>query len=116
MTGAGELRETIGFFERPAARDSWGNSQGEFPSSPAFQRRAKIAPRFSGEPVLAARLAGQETAAITVRRCAAVLAVDTSWRIKDMRSGKIWEIKSGPVDPDGGRQWLEFLCQSGVAA
>ena len=43
------------------------------------------------------------------------LQVDTSWRIKNMRDGTIWEIKSGPVDPDNDRQWLEFMCQTGVA-
>ncbi|WP_433994917.1 hypothetical protein [Bradyrhizobium japonicum] len=32
-----------------------------------------------------------------------------------MRDGTIWNIRSGPVDPDDGRMWLEFLCQSGVA-
>lgn len=115
MSGAGGLRDRLGFFRRPTARDSYGNSRGEFPADPTFEIRARVEARFSGEPVIAARLAGQETATITVRRCAATLEVDASWRIKNMRDGKIWQIKSGPVDPDGGRQWLEFLCQAGIA-
>lgn len=115
MPHAGQLRAKVGFFQRPAGRDPYGNSRGEFPAEPEFEVRASVQAKFSGEAVQASRLAGRQVATITVRRNALTAAVDPTWRIKDMIDGTIWEIKSGPVDPDGGRAWLEFLCQSGVA-
>lgn len=115
MTSAGDLRHRVGFFVRPVTSDGHGNVEGEFPADPAFECAAGVATKFGGETVLAARLQGQQIATITVRRSAAVLAVTTDWRIQDMRDGTIWNIRSGPVDPDDGRMWLEFLCQSGVA-
>lgn len=116
MTTAGELRHQIGFFRRPVTSDGYGNNEGEYPAEPEFECRAKVAVKFGGETVLAARLAGQQTATITVRQHALTRTVTTEWQARDMRDGTIWQIKSGPVDPDDGGAWLEFLCQSGVAA
>lgn len=116
MTSAGDLRHRLGFFRRPIVSDGHGNDEGEFPDAPEFECSGRVQIRFGGEAVLAARLQGQQVATITVRRSSATRAVTTDWRIKDMRDGTIWEIKSGPVDPDDSRQWLDFLCQSGVAA
>lgn len=115
MTAAGDLRHRIGFFRRAVVSDGYGNEEGEFPDVPTFECAADVAIKFGGETVLAARLQGQKTATITVRRSVATLAVTEAWRVREMRDGTIWNIRSGPVDPDDGRQWLEFLCQSGVA-
>lgn len=115
MTKAGELRHRIGFFRRPVVSDGYGNNVGEFPAEPEFECAAKVQTKFGGETVLAQRLAGQQTATITVRQSLAALAVTADWRAQDMREGTIWNIRSGPVDPDDGGAWLEFLCQSGVA-
>lgn len=115
MIAAGELRHRIGFFRRVVSSDGYGNSQGEFPAEPEFECRAKVQNRFAGETVLAARLQGQQTATITVRKSANTSQVTPDWRAKDMREGTIWNIRSGPVDPDDKRMWLEFLCQAGVA-
>lgn len=116
MISAGDLRHRIGFFRRPVTSDGYGNTEGPYPDDPTYECAAAVAVKFGGETVLAARLAGQATATITVRRSAAALAITTDWRAKDMRDGTIWNIRSGPVDPDDGRMWLEFLCQSGGAA
>jgi len=116
MTSAGDLRHRVGFFRRPVISDGYGNSEGEFPATPEFECAAELKARFGGEAVLAARLQGQQTSIITVRYSVAVLAVTTDWRIQDMRAGTLWNIRSGPVDPDDGRMWLEFLCQAGGAA
>lgn len=115
MTSAGDLRHRVGFFRRPVVSDGHGNNEGEFAAVPNFECAARIQIKFGGETVLAERLQGQQVATITVRRSQATLAVTTDWRIQDMREGTIWAIRSGPVDPDDGRMWLEFLCQSGVA-
>lgn len=115
MTSAGDLRHRLGFFRRPVVSDGHGNNEGEFPGTPEFECSAEVRVKFGGETVLAARLQGQQVATVVVRRSQATRQVTTDWRIRDMRDGTIWNIRSGPVDPDDGRQWLEFLCQSGVA-
>jgi head-tail adaptor len=115
MTSAGDLRHRLGFFRRPVVSDGYGNNEGEFPGTPEFECSGRVQIRFGGEAVLAARLQGDETATITVRRSTVTLAVTPAWRIVDMRAGTIWNIRSGPVDPDDSRQWLEFLCQSQAA-
>jgi len=116
MTSAGDLRHRLGFFRRPVISDGHGNNEGEFPDAPEFECAGEVRVKFGGETVLAARLQGQQLATIVVRRSQATRAVTTAWRIRDMRDGTVWEIKSGPVDSDDSRQWLEFLCESGVAA
>lgn len=113
MTSAGNLRHRIGFFQRAVISDGAGNEEAGFPADPAFECAADVAVKFGGEAVLAERLRGQKTATVTVRRSAVTLAVTEAWRIQDMRDGTIWNIRSGPVDPDDRRQWLEFLCQAG---
>lgn len=115
MTGAGELRHKIGFFKRPSQVNSYGNPEGEYSGTPEFEVFGKVAAKFGGESVQAARLAGQETWTITVRQNSNTAQVTTDWIAKDMNRGTIWNIRSGPVDPDDGRAFYELLCQSGVA-
>jgi len=115
MTRARQLRHRLGFFRRAVVSDGYGNEEGEFPVDPEFECSARVQVKFGGETVLAARLQGQQVATITVRRSEVSRAVTTDWRIKDMHEGTIWNIRSGPVDPEDGRQWLEFLCESQVA-
>lgn len=115
MTSAGDLRHRLGFFRRPVVSDGHGNKEGEFPAEPNFECAGRVQIRFGGEAVLAERLQGQSVATITVRRSAATLAVTTDWRIRDMREGTVWNIRSGPVDPDDSRMWLDLLCQSEAA-
>lgn len=115
MTRAGELRHRVGFFKRPEVSDGYGNNEGEFPDEPEFEVSAKVQARFGGEAVLAARLQGQQTVTITVRQSSLTERITTDWRAQDMREGTIWNIRSGPVDPDDSGAYYEFLCQSGVA-
>jgi len=49
--------------------------------------------------------------------------VDTDWRVRDVRGGEFvngeWvgpEFNIRDVTPTNDRQWLDFLCQSGVAS
>ncbi|WLB14989.1 head-tail adaptor protein [Bradyrhizobium japonicum] len=113
MTSAGDLRHRVGFFQRAVVSDGNGNNEAGFPADPVFECAADVAVKFGGEAVLADRLRGTKTATITVRRSSATLAVTEAWRVQDMRDGTVWNIRSGPVDPDDGRAWLEFLCQAG---
>lgn len=65
------------------------------------------------EAVISARLAGRQPVVITVRNCAAARACAVDWRIRDMRSGTVYNVKAAPV-PSQNRAWLEILAESGV--
>jgi hypothetical protein len=121
---AGDLRSRVGFYKRgaigadsPPAPD-YGTTEGEYPDTPEFTCAANIKPRLGGESVLAARLTGTNLVNITVWRSSDTAQVDTSWRLKDERTGVLYNIRS-VIDPDEhtaqhGR-WLELLCERGVA-
>ncbi|WP_337183852.1 head-tail adaptor protein [Shinella sp.] len=67
-----------------------------------------------GETVQAARLAGRQPVVVTVYDNSQTRAVRTSWRMRDLRSGEVYNVRSGPV-PTDDRQDLEFTVESGVA-
>ncbi len=67
-----------------------------------------------GEAVQAARLTGRQPVVVTVRASSQVAAIDASWRMRDARSGDIFNVRSGPI-PSDDRRWLEFTVESGVA-
>ena len=114
-TQAGDLRERIGFFELVDLDDGYGNMSPGFADKPTFVVSAKVVAKLGGETVQAARLAGRHYNNVTVRASTATRSVTTAWRAKDMRSGVIYNIRD-IIDPDQKRQWIEMLCEQGVAA
>jgi SPP1 family predicted phage head-tail adaptor len=115
---AGDLRDRVGFYQRAATSDGYGNSEGEFPDAPEFTVAANIKPRLGGESVLASRLQGTHLANITVRVSAQTRQVTEAWRVKNERTGEVYNIRS-IIDPEQAthRQGrvLEMLCEKGVA-
>jgi head-tail adaptor len=67
-----------------------------------------------GETVQASRLAGRQPVVVTVYDSSQTRAIRPSWRMRDQRSGTIYNVRSGPV-PTDDRQYLEFTVESGVA-
>lgn len=67
-----------------------------------------------GETVQASRLSGRQPVVVTVYDNSQTRAVKTSWRMRDARSGTVYNVRSGPV-PTDDRQYLEFTVESGVA-
>jgi SPP1 family predicted phage head-tail adaptor len=114
MTGAGDLKWRIAFDKRVTVDDGYGNEQGAFAEQ--FVVAAHLKPRFGGEAVIAARLQGHQPVTITVRQSTQTRLITPDWRARDVRTSEVYAIRSPAVDPDGKRQWLEFLCQTGVAA
>lgn len=113
--GAGSLRSRVGFFKRPGATDDYGNEETNFSGTPEFTLWAEIIPKLGGETVLASRITGTTTATITVRQSEMSRQINSAWMAKDMQLGTIWNIRSGPIDPDQRGAWHEFLGQTGVA-
>lgn len=116
MPAAGDLKWKIGFYAKTAVSDDYGNTNYVYATEPQFVYRAQVKPKLGGEAILAGRLSGSNFVNITVRSSAETRQVTTDWRAKDERSGVLYNIRSGPIDPDGKRRWLELLCEQGVAA
>lgn len=112
MARARQLRDRVAFEARERVVDQLGNEEGAFVAR--LSCAAEIRAKFGGEAVTAARLAGEQPAVITIRQTEATREITTDWRARDERTGVIYNIRS-IADPDGGRCWLELLCQSGVA-
>jgi head-tail adaptor len=112
---AGDLRERIGFYRRVETDDGAGNVLAGYADVPDFILSAAVVPKLGGEAVLAGRLTGTNLVNVTVRRSSQSLQVSTEWLAKDERSGVIFNLRS-IIDPDQKRQWLEMLCERGVAS
>lgn len=116
---AGRLRDRVGFYPLlPSVNDGYGNEVSGHASLPSFQCSAAIEPKLAGETVLAGRLTGRDLVNITVRRSSLTATVDPTWKVRDERSRREYNIRS-IIDPLRGKAgqnaWLEMLCEAGVA-
>ncbi|OCJ06088.1 hypothetical protein A6U85_03740 [Agrobacterium sp. 13-626] len=114
MTGAGQLRERIALEARSMSDDGFGNT---FPGGPfvaQFTAPARRQILRGDESVMNAKLTGVQTVVWTVRYQPAANAVDNAWRVKDLRSGKVYNIVS--VEPDERSAFVSIVCKSGVNA
>lgn len=108
---AGDLFQSIIFDCRIQTGDGFGNMVADWQDK--FSRRAGFAHLRGGEAVLAGRLEGRHAVVIFVRACSQTKYVTTDWRIRDSRTGEIYNIRD--ITPTTDRQWIDFLCESGVA-
>lgn len=115
----GRLRHRFAFDKRADVSDDAGAEEGEFEQQ--FVVWAGLQPKFGGEAVQQARLQGQTTITLTVRKSSATKLITADWRARDVKSGPtpdkqtVYAIVSGPIDVQDNRMYLEFLCQSGKA-
>lgn len=109
----GDLRERVAFEARGAVDDGMGNPvSGDF--AEVYRCAARIKPKLGGETVIASRLTGTQPMLITVRVCSALKSIGADWRIRDVRSDIVYNIKSFN-NPDEQRRYLEILAVSGEA-
>lgn len=109
---AGKLRERFAFSRRNEVDDGLGNKQGEWiENEPVAAERIWLQ---GGESVMANRLAGRAPAIVKVRYCVAASQITTDWRCRDTRSGEVFNIRQ--VKPSPKRDFIEMLCEIGVAA
>jgi SPP1 family predicted phage head-tail adaptor len=103
-------------FEAPMKVDDGhgGKVQGWTPENEALKLWAKFRYLRGGETVQAARLAGRQPVVVTVRASARSKAIQTSWRMRDLRSGEVYNVRTAPV-PTDDRQYLEITAEGGVA-
>ena len=108
---AGDLIDLVAFDKRGSGSDGYGGTETAFAEQ--FQCRARIAPMRGGESVIAGRLEGRQTVSITMHSSAEGQLVTTDWRVRDTRSGAIYNIRD--VNTSRDRLWIDLLCERGVA-
>jgi SPP1 family predicted phage head-tail adaptor len=108
---AGPLRQRFAFDERVIDADGYGNERGTWVER--FRVWAQRMMLRGGEDVLAARLEGRAPAVIVVRATTDARRVTTDWRARDLRSGQVFNVRA--VTPRERRDYLDFLCETGVA-
>ncbi len=112
--GAGDLcRERVAFEYRALVSDSYGNEEAATWTL-AFTVAARIRPERGGETIQAARQAGREPVIITIRASSDTAAITTDWRARDVRSGKLYNIRS-KVNPDERKMFFDLECDAGLA-
>lgn len=109
---AGELFYSVAFDKKGTASDGAGGTTTAFTEQ--FTCRAAYVHLRGGESVQAARLEGQHPQVIRVRASSQARGVTTDWRIRDKRTGDVFAIRD--ITPGVDRQFIDFLCQKGVAS
>jgi SPP1 family predicted phage head-tail adaptor len=66
-----------------------------------------------GEAVQAARLAGRQPIVVTIRKSAATAQITNDWRMRDVRTDAVYNIRS--IVPTDDRGFLELTVEGGVA-
>lgn len=107
---SGDLFYRVAFDERTTADRGDGVLVDNWQER--FSVRAGYIHLRGGEAVQAARLAGRHTQVIFVRASEQTKAVRTDWRVRDVRSGEIFNVLQAVPTVD--RRWIDFTCQSGV--
>lgn len=108
-----QLRERVAFDKLgEAVSDSLGNVQTTWAEQ--FVTAARITPRLGGEAVMAARLSGRQPVTITIRSSAASELIAPDWRARDVRTGKIYNIRS-IANVDERHRQFDILAEEGVA-
>ncbi|RVI95672.1 head-tail adaptor protein [Sinorhizobium medicae] len=112
MTGSGDLREVVEMQAREIGDDGYGNPVAG-PFATVWSAPARIHILRGTEAVMAGRLAGKQTIAITIRWQPEVATLDTTWRAVNGRTGDEYNIRS--IEPDERKAFVNLLVEKGVA-
>lgn len=108
---SGDLRERVAFDRRVVEDVEGGSVRSDWAEQLTVP--ARIRPLRGGEGVIAARLQGTQPVVITVRYSSATKTIDPSWRCRDARTGREYNIRT--ATPDERRVWVDLLCEAGPA-
>lgn len=112
MTGAGDLREVIEMQTREEGDDGYGNPvSGDWATF--WSAPARIQILRGTETVMAGRLGGTQTVAITMRWQPEFATMNSAWRAKNSRTGEVYNIRS--IEPDERHAFVNVLTETGVA-
>jgi SPP1 family predicted phage head-tail adaptor len=110
MTTAGDLRERVELQALVTVSDGAGGSTQSWET--VLTAAAAIKVLKAGEEVMQGRLASEQTLVVTLRWQPALADALTTWKLKNVRSGKLYNIKS--ITPDVRKAWVDILCQTDV--
>lgn len=115
--GSAQLRFRLHCQSKGQAIDELGNPvPGGTPWATRFTVSAGMKPRNGGEAVIAGRLEGRQPYIVTVRSSEQTRQITSDWQLIDARdASRVFAVKTA-ADPDGKRQWIEILAESGIAA
>ncbi len=112
MIGAGKLDDLVAFDEPVETLDEFGGV------ATTFAERLRCAAHFlylrGGETVQERRLQGRQPVVVTIRQSALARTITADWRMRDVRRGDIYNIRT--IVPSADRAWFEITCETGVAA
>lgn len=114
MPDAREFNRRLMFQRRQESPDGYGNTLGEWAT--LCTRWVSLKPTKGGEQIQAARLQGQASWDCWARRDTWTAQVTPEDRAVDAANGElIFNIRFGPADMDGKKEWLFLQLQSGTA-
>lgn len=115
MTGGGDLRERF-IVQRNVAVPDWTGHPGEPNWQDQFTVWGGIQFMRGGEAVIAARLTARQPAIMTVRVSAQTKGILPTDRVKNARTGELFNIREQPRVSKDNRGFLEVLVEAGASA
>lgn len=80
----------------------------------AYECPARYRYLRTGEAVQQMRLAGRQAIAVTIRSNGTSRTIDASWRMRDLRTGFVFNVRGVEILED--RRYLEVLVDGGAVA
>lgn len=114
---AGNLRERVTFQRLAAGDDGFGNATtGAWTDiADCVSVAAQIQPMRQAEVVLSQGVQGRILHQVIVRSTSALAGVKTGDRAVNVRSGRTYNVKGPPMNPDQRGRALQFLVEEGGA-
>ncbi len=111
----GALRDRLHFQNRATADDGWGSSVPGGVFETVFTADVALIKMSGSETVIAQQLQGIQSYSVTTRWSVRMTGITNGWQLKGARANdnRIFNVISIPTDPDGKRQWLEFVVTEG---
>lgn len=106
---AGRLSERVEFDRPVDVPDGAGGRDRTW--ARVLTARAHFRYLRGGEPVQAARLEGRQPVVATIRRSKKAETIRAHWRMRDARTGEVYEIVAPPV-PTEDRAFIEVTCET----
>ena len=111
----GALRDRLHFQKRGTVDDGWGNALPGGPFETVFTADCNLMSRQGKEEIVAQQLTGVQPFMLTARWSQRMVGVTNAWQLVGARAEdtRVFNVVSLPADPDGKRQWVEFMVTIG---